>query len=118
MLQFRKYPRKLIGSRMESVIAVVRSCRALVENGTGNPRGRVDTAIPKHRILPTLETRVWLSVLAEGTAIQGAEALGSVSLHGKFVMVLQIGANTGEIFHDFDAELAELVRWSDPAQFQ
>ncbi len=102
----------------EDVEAVVCSDGALVEHCRGEAGGRVDTAVSEDGRFPAVDAGVFLVADAEGAAVQAGEVVLDLALDGDLVVVLQVGADTGQVLDDLDAELVQLFGWTNAAQLE
>lgn len=102
----------------EDVKVVLLSSGALVEHG-GSKTGRgVDAVIAINGSSPAVDTRVLISVETEGAAIERCEVVLESSLDGDFIVILQVGTDTGKVRDNGDVELLQLISRSDTAKLE
>jgi hypothetical protein len=101
----------------EDVELVVLGDAGLVEHGGTDTGGRVDTTIAEDGLVEAIQALV-LGTAVKSAAIECGEVRGSFALDVDFVVVLQVGANTGEIDNDGNVKLLELVGWTHTAQLE
>jgi hypothetical protein len=101
----------------KDVKVVVLSDTGLVEHGGANTRGGVDTTVAENRLVEAIKALV-LGTAVKGTTVECGEVRGSFALDVDFVVVLQVGANTGKIDDDGNVKLLELVGGTHTAQLE
>lgn len=102
----------------EDIEAVIGGNTALVEHGSSETRRRVDTAVAEDGGLPAVDAGVVAVIDVESAAIETAEVLGRAGLDGDFVVVLQVGTDTGQVGDDGDVELLQFLGGTDTTQLE
>lgn len=102
----------------EDIEAVISGDTALVEHGGGETGRGVDAAVTEDGGFPAVDAGVVTVVDVERAAIEAAEVLGRVGLDGDFVVVLQVGTDTGQVGDDGDVELLQFFGGTDTTQLK
>ena len=90
----------------EEIILVTLSNRTLEEHsGTETGRG-IDATVSSDIRVPAVEASI--GTLTESASLEGCEVGGCCALYVDLVVILEIGADTGEVLDDRDIELPEL----------
>jgi hypothetical protein len=101
----------------EDVELVALGNTGLVEHGSTDTRGGVNATVTKDGVVVALQALVLVTAV-KSTAIEGGEIRGSFALDVDFVVILQVGTNTGKIDNDGNVKLLELVGWAHTAQLE
>lgn len=101
----------------KDIKVIVLGDTGLVEHGGADTGGGVDATVTEDRLVEAVQTLV-LGTAVKSTAIECGEIGGSFALDVDFVVVLQVGANTGKIDNDGNFKLLELVGRTHTAQLE
>jgi hypothetical protein len=101
----------------EDVELVVLGSGALVEHGSTETGGRVDTTVAEDRVVPSVEAGVRRGG-TECASAERSEVFLNLTLNADLVVILKVGADTGEVDDDGNVKLLELLSGTNTAQLE
>lgn len=101
----------------EDVPVVVLGHGRLVEHVGAETGGGVQAAVSEDGGVVALDAVVG-AVSLEGAAVESREVVLDGALDGDLVVILEVGANTGEVDDDGDVELAQLLLRTDTRELE